>query len=1223
MHRKHSLQLAVVAAVVSAGALLSLNPTVASGEPVTDQPLALSPAPAPRISEADAISSALNHVYRSGSEIHLHNPRHDVVFDSLGVRFTPWRAQEDWNWSLSSVRKGEANVEVMQEAEPLETEDLVSYDRGLLTEQYVVKPYSIEQQFLLHAPIAVDGDLVVSGTVLSEGKFSVSGDGWNWGDIKLGDVTVYDAAGIELEASMQVSADSTTIRVSGADLATAAYPVLIDPEIGTNDFRISDVGGNGANNLRANEAEVAYNTTDNEYLVIWHGTETLINDEDIYGQRINAATGAEVGTNDFQISSVGSASTTEDGFFADLAWNSVNNEYLVAWEDTRGGDREIWGQFVGNTGTLIGSDFQISDMGTSAADPTQFVAQEPAVSHNPTNNKFLVAWVGDDNVNGLVNGETEQFGQLIDGATRSATGPDDFQISFAAGANGASTLLTAFGDPRIAYSTTQNEFFVVWEGEDTGHTNGETEIYSQRVNANTGALVGNNTRLTLIGGMIGQGSFFPRPNDPDVVWNPVSNEYLVVYESDGANTGEYAIHGQRVNAATGATTGTSDFSIINTGPANDTDYDQVDPKVAYNSTANEYVVVAWGDDVANNANEVFLQRVSATGTLIGTTETISDMGDATGTNYRGQIPDIAYSTTSQSFLVVWDGDDNVAPLVDNDLEIFGQRWELPDNPPSITANAGGVTVTQGQTNTGATIATVSDVEDSNGSLTVTATSVPTGITVNNITNTNGTITANVSATAAAAPGANSVTLQVEDSATNQTTDTLTVTVIDDANPTITAGSAINVTEGQTVTGATIATVSDAEDATGSLSVTATSVPTGITVTNITNTNGTITADVSATTAATLGANSVTLQVQDSISQTTTDTLTVNVLDDADPTITAASPVNVTEGQTITGVTIATVSDVVDANGSLTVTATSLPTGITVANITNTSGTITADISATTAATLGANSVTLQVQDSLSQTSTDTLTVTVVDDTNPTITASSTITVSQGGSSNGVTIATVTDIEDADGSLTVTATSVPTGITVTNITNTNGTVTADVAATVAATLGNNSVILQVEDSLAQTNTDTLTVNVIVNTTPVITAAGAISVQQGATVTGVTIATVSDAEDADGTLVVTATVVPTGVTVTNIANTGGTITADIMADGTSTLGTNSITLQVVDSLSTANTATLTVNVTGSGGGGGGGDDDEDCSTSPGNGYWFLLLMGVTFALIARRKDQTGCK
>ena len=37
------------------------------------------------------------------------------------------------------------------------------------------------------------------------------------------------------------------------------------------------------------------------------------------------------------------------------------------------------------------------------------------------------------------------------------------------------------------------------------------------------------------------------------------------------------------------------------------------------------------------------------------------------------IPAVAYNSTNNEYLVVWAGDDNTAPLVDDEFEIFGQR----------------------------------------------------------------------------------------------------------------------------------------------------------------------------------------------------------------------------------------------------------------------------------------------------------------------------------------------------------------------------------------------------------------------------------------------------------------------------------------------------------------------------------------------------------------------
>ncbi|MCA8935059.1 MAG: hypothetical protein KDB68_02530 [Planctomycetes bacterium] len=1107
-------------------AVLSLNPAAADDAPNVVKPTESAPAiQKKKISEAQAMSTALNHVTQSDAEVRVHNPRHDAVLSADGLTFTPWRAQEDWRWSLAEVRVGEGAVEFDPSVAPIAAQGVVRYDRGAITEQYVLKSRTIEQQFVLPAPLGVEGDLVIAGDVISSGAFSASENSWSWGDVSLGDVSVFDANGLPLDAHMNVSANRTTITVSGNALASAAYPVLIDPEIGTNDFRISDMQGSGTASFQTRHADVAYNATNNEYLVVWHGADVTDNVYDIYGQRINASTGAEVGTNDFRISNFGNATpATEDAFEPEVAWNSTSNEFLVVWEGRRGGDREIFGQFLSNTGAELGTDdFQISDMGGGATSPSSFIGISASVCFNSTNNLFLVAWHGNDDVNGLLSGETEVFGQLVDGSTRAPTGSDDFQISFMGGANG----VTGAGSYDVldwtatAYNATNNEFLVAWSADDdTGSSvDGEFEVYAQRLNASTGAASGSRIRVSDVGT---DGQTATRGITPAAAWNSANNEYLVVFAGEDTGTdNEYEIWGQRIDGATGAEVGSNDFRISNLGTPGDPNIGEFDPKVAYNSNANEYFVVWWGDATTNNDNEIWGQRVSSTGTLTGSVEQLSQVGSGASTpgNFRGEFPDVAYASGSGEMLVVWNGDDNVTPLVDDEIEIFGQRWELPNTAPVINANGSGVSVTQGTTTSGATIATVSDAEDSNGSLTVMATSVPTGITVTGITNTSGTITANISATAAATPGANSVTLQVQDSGSATSTDTLTVTVIDDANPGITAGATVNVTEGTTVTGATIATVTDAEDTNGSLSVTTTSVPTGITVTGITNTSGTVTANVSATTAATLGSNTVVLQVQDSIGQTTTANLTVNVVDDTDPTITAAG----------------------------------------------------------------------------------------------------TISVSQGGMSNGVTIATVGDTEDANGTLTVTATSVPTGISVTSITNTNGTITADVSATASATLGNNNVTLQVQDSLSQTTTDTLVVNVVVNSTPVITAAGAIAITQGASLTGVTIATVSDAEDADGSLTVTATSVPTGITVTNITNTNGTVTADISATIAATLGANAVTLQVQDSLTTASTDTLTVNVSAPTATGGGSDnDDEDCSTGEGSGVWMLMLaMLAVLGVVTRQR------
>jgi hypothetical protein len=169
---------------------------------------------------------------------------------------------------------------------------------------------------------------------------------------------------------------------------------------------------------------VAYNPTNNEYLVVWGGddnTGLLVSGEsEIFGQRLDAATGAEVGANDFRISDLGpDGNPNFDAFRPAVAYNGANNRYLVTWEGDDNtpplvdDESEIFGQQLNAaTGAEVGAnDFRLSDLGPDG--DKNFEANSSAVAYNGVNNEYLVVWYGNDNTPPLANDELEIFGQRV------------------------------------------------------------------------------------------------------------------------------------------------------------------------------------------------------------------------------------------------------------------------------------------------------------------------------------------------------------------------------------------------------------------------------------------------------------------------------------------------------------------------------------------------------------------------------------------------------------------------------------------------------------------------------------------------------------------------------------------------------------------------------------------------------------------------------------------
>ncbi|MEM8533430.1 MAG: hypothetical protein AAGF95_21500 [Chloroflexota bacterium] len=471
-----------------------------------------------------------------------------------------------------------------------------------------------------------------------------------------------------LSSSVVYGTASDTSRFDVRAITTDSY------EVGANDFRISDMGPDGDTEFGAGSPFVAHNSTDNEYLVVWPGFDEGRSGVEIYGQRIDATTGEEVGTNDFQISQISSGDNPDIRVFGvDVVYNHSSDEFLVIWTGTtiiRDSEPTVVPRLYGQridaaTGAEVGeNDFLIGE----ASDVT---GRWPVVTYNSVANEYLVAWEG----NIATGPEAELIGQRLSAQGTPVTG-DIFTIS---------TMIP--GGIDIAFNSADQEYIVVWDGfdPDTGK-----EIYGQLLDSSGTEIGADDFRISNF-------QVFPdlsfSVNNPAVVYNNTAQEYMVVWSGglDDIIGINIEIYGQRLSPD-GMELGEDDLLISTTGSVDpESAYVASLPALSYNSRNNEYLVT-WEVDnfsivMEDEEYEIFGQRLDGTTAAeIGIDDfRISDTGPEGDEAYNAFSPSIAHNGLNDEYLVVWSGDDNTGDLVDGEFEIYGQRLNAqPDIVPTAT-----------------------------------------------------------------------------------------------------------------------------------------------------------------------------------------------------------------------------------------------------------------------------------------------------------------------------------------------------------------------------------------------------------------------------------------------------------------------------------------------------------------------------------------------------------
>lgn len=376
--------------------------------------------------------------------------------------------------------------------------------------------------------------------------------------------------------------------------------------IGTN-FRISSLSDSDRN-LSANDPKVVYNRASHEYLVVWHGSGLFDAPGrffEIYGQRLSR-TGKEIGS-DFRISFTGdlgkiNTSIVRSTSQADVAWNSVNNEYLVIWKGMGEPEdvlkMEIYGQRLKASGELQGKYFRISKTTDQGND---FHANAPAVAYNGHDNQYFVVWSGGFNKPS----QTEVWGRALS-ASGEVLGSTDFRVSQVSTSLGSNRRASS---PHVDYNSANNEYFVVFQANPLpgGAASNVNEILGLRIDATK--LGEAEPSYLRVSNTTGAGN---RLSEPRITYNSFDKEYLVSWRCIRASA-PVEICAKRLSSS--GTEIEADFQISNIGAAGK-DRSINDAALTYNSTNGQYVVVWQGNALpgvdGSKIQEIFGQQLIST-----------------------------------------------------------------------------------------------------------------------------------------------------------------------------------------------------------------------------------------------------------------------------------------------------------------------------------------------------------------------------------------------------------------------------------------------------------------------------------------------------------------------------------------------------------------------------------------------------------------------------------
>lgn len=278
----------------------------------------------------------------------------------------------------------------------------------------------------------------------------------------------------------------------------------------------------------------AYNSVNHEYLVVWEESSKPIEGSRVFATRVSAADG-RVLTPKFMVSpATGDEAPIRD---AHVAYDPNTNLFLVIWGPSHAVIAKVTGQFIrGGTGEKVGAPFYIGN--GFNPDPTIMTVGVEAIKilYNSALKEYLVTWIGTASY-AAFSKESEVFVARVS--------PD--------GVPGTNVRVSYFGPPKdglykvhspdTAYNSKTNEYLVVW-GTFTHGVGNEQDYYSQRLSAANIAATQPSNQLLAEFNNISLNPNWMVPGSPSLAYNPNKNEYFVLIE------GLWVIGGYRLSGTT-------------------------------------------------------------------------------------------------------------------------------------------------------------------------------------------------------------------------------------------------------------------------------------------------------------------------------------------------------------------------------------------------------------------------------------------------------------------------------------------------------------------------------------------------------------------------------------------------------------------------------------------------------------------------------------------------